>query len=224
MVSRIPFWVKVPYTAFVAVLVFVYWRDYGPLNFLYFCDVALLMAIPGIWLERPLLVSAAAVGILVIQAFWITDFLVELFGGTLTGMTSYMFESERALFTRLLSLFHLWLPFFLLYAIARLGYDRRAFWAWTALSTVILFVCYLFLPATEDPNDPDAAANVNYVYGMDRKEPQTWMPKEAWFAALLAGLPLIAYLPPHLLLCWAFRPPPCQVAGRGLAAGAREPE
>ena len=43
---------------FVAVLVPVYLRDYGPTNFLYFCDVALLMTLVAIWTESSLWASA----------------------------------------------------------------------------------------------------------------------------------------------------------------------
>ena len=48
-------------------------------------------------------------------------------GYSLTGMTDYMFEVKYPLFTRGLSLFHFWLPLVLLWIVARLGYDRRAF-------------------------------------------------------------------------------------------------
>ena len=41
--SKIPIAVKLAYTAFCAVLIPIYLRNYGPTNFLYFCDVALLM-------------------------------------------------------------------------------------------------------------------------------------------------------------------------------------
>ena len=34
----IPLWLKLAYTAFMAVLVPLYLRNYGPTNFLYFCD------------------------------------------------------------------------------------------------------------------------------------------------------------------------------------------
>ena len=57
-------WLKLAYTAFMAVLMPVYWYYYGPTNFLYFCDVALILTLVGIWLESPLLVSMCAVGIL----------------------------------------------------------------------------------------------------------------------------------------------------------------
>ena len=54
---RIPLWLKLAYTVFMAVLVPVYLRNYGPTNFLYFCDVALIITLVGIWIESPLLVS-----------------------------------------------------------------------------------------------------------------------------------------------------------------------
>jgi hypothetical protein len=43
----------------------------------------------------------------------------------MTGMTAYMFDGAKPLFLRGLSLFHGWLPFFLVYLVARLGYDGR---------------------------------------------------------------------------------------------------
>jgi hypothetical protein len=41
----------------------VYLRNYGPTNFLYFCDVAPIITLVGIWVESPLLILSCAVGI-----------------------------------------------------------------------------------------------------------------------------------------------------------------
>src|SRR5262245_64775441 len=71
---------KLTYTAFVAVLVPYYWAAYGPTNFLYFCDVALLLGAVALWTESPLLASMPAVGILLPQAMWCVDFLGGLVG------------------------------------------------------------------------------------------------------------------------------------------------
>jgi hypothetical protein len=68
---RIPLWLKLAYTAFMAVLVPVYLRNYGPTNFLYFCDVALIITLIGIWIESPLLVSICAIGIIASQTLWL---------------------------------------------------------------------------------------------------------------------------------------------------------
>src|ERR1700751_2155504 len=107
--NRLPLAFKLAYTAFMAGLIPFYWYYYGPTNFLYFCDVTLIISLVGIWLESPLLISMCAVGILIPQAVWVVDFLASAFGFKLTGMTSYMFNSNNALFLRGLSLFHGWL-------------------------------------------------------------------------------------------------------------------
>ena len=52
---------KVAYTAFVAVLVPVYLRQYGPGNFLWFSDIALFAGCLALWLELPLLASMQAI-------------------------------------------------------------------------------------------------------------------------------------------------------------------
>ena len=104
--NRVPLWLKFAYSAFMIVLVPVYWHYYGPTNFLYFCDVALFITLAGLWLESPLLFSMCAVGILAPQAVWVLDFVFNLFGAPLLGMTDYMFKHENSLFLRGLSLFH----------------------------------------------------------------------------------------------------------------------
>ncbi|MCI0640678.1 MAG: hypothetical protein L0Y72_20170 [Gemmataceae bacterium] len=200
--------VKLLYTAFMAILVPKYWIDYGPTNFLYFCDVALFMTLAALWLENSLLASAPLVGILVPQIVWMVDFLAGVFGYTVTGMTAYMFDPGIPLFTRGLSFFHFWLPLFLIWLVWRLGYDRRAFVVWSALAIVVLLICYFVMPAPPAPTDnKNLPVNINYVHGLSDETAQTWMPPLAWLASLIAGLPLFAYLPTHFLLKWLFPAP-----------------
>jgi hypothetical protein len=52
----------------MAVLIPVYLTNYGPTNFLYFCDIAMLLTLAGIWSENRLPVSLPGVGILIPQA------------------------------------------------------------------------------------------------------------------------------------------------------------
>jgi hypothetical protein len=204
---RIPLWVKLLFTGFVAVLVPCYLQSYGPTNFLYYCDVALLMTLAAVWREDPLWASMPAVGILLPQAFWIIDFLGGLVGLPITGMTDYMFLSSNPLFTRALSFFHFWLPLFLLWILWRLGYDRRALRVWTVLAWGLMLVCYFFMPAPPAPLDnPNLPVNIDYVYGLSDKGPQTWMPPLAYFGLLMVGLPICVFLPTHLVLCRVFRP------------------
>ncbi|MGV3659010.1 MAG: hypothetical protein ACO1TE_02465 [Prosthecobacter sp.] len=197
----IPPWIKLAYTAFLAVLVPVYWLNYGPTNFLYFCDVALLLTLAGVWLEKPLLISLPAVGILLPQMLWCVDFFARILGMKLTGMTEYMFNEANPLFLRGLSLFHGWLPFLVLWLVFRLGYDRRAFKGWAVLSALLCLVAYFLLPAAgaELPN-PNLPRNVNYVFGMDDAKPQQWMSAPLYLVTWIALLTIIVYLPTHLLL------------------------
>jgi hypothetical protein len=197
--ARIPLALKLGYTGFMAVLVPVYWHYYGPTNFLYFCDVALILTLVAIWPENALLISMCAVGILVPQAVWVTDFLVKAAGFSLTGMTDYMFDANRSLFLRLLSLFHGWLPFLLVYLVWRIGYDRRALQSWTGVSWVLLLVCFLLMPPPE-AHPGLTPVNINYVFGMSDNAAQNFVPGWAWFAGLFIGLPLLVYVPTHFLL------------------------
>jgi hypothetical protein len=203
--SRVPLWVKVAYTAFVAVLVPYYWKTYGPTNFLYFCDVALLMTLAAMWLESPLLASMPGVGILLPQAYWCIDFMAGLFGFPLTGMTDYMFDEGISLFARGLSFFHFWLPFVVVWLVWRLGYDRRALVGWMVLAWGLQLVCYFAMPAPPPPAaNPNLPVNINYVYGFSDQAAQTWMPQGAFLAAMMFGLPLLVFVPTHFLLNWAF--------------------
>src|SRR5262245_1102140 len=113
--AAVPSWLKWAFTAFLLVLVPVYWMNYGPTNFLYFCDIALFLTLAAMWTQKPIFASMAAVGILIPQLLWCLDFATEIFGLNLVGMTSYMFDEKLPLFLRLLSLFHGWLPFLLFF-------------------------------------------------------------------------------------------------------------
>lgn len=199
--AQLPLWAKVLYTAFTAVLVPYYWSAYGPTNFLYFCDVALLMGVAAMWLESPLLASMPTVGIFLPQMVWCVDFLGGLVGWPPLGLTAYMFNPNLTLFTRGLSLFHMWLPFVLLWMVWRLGYDRRAFVGWTALAWALLAICYFLLPEPPAPPEtPNLPVNVNYVHGLSGEHPQTWLHPWLWLACLFVGLPLLVFLPTHLVL------------------------
>jgi hypothetical protein len=198
---RVPRWLKLVYTAFVAVLVPCYWKLYGPTNFLYFCDMSLFFTLAAVWSESPLMASMPAVGILVPQALWMIDFISTAIGFPVLHMTDYMFDGAKPLFTRGLSFFHFWLPILIVYLVWRLGYDRRAFKAWWALAYVLVFICYFFLPGPPPSvNHPNTPVNVNYVFGLDDQHPQGWMRPHLYFLMLLAVLPVCFYLPTHLVL------------------------
>lgn len=198
---KIPLWLKLSYSAFVVVLVPYYWRTYGPLNFLWFCDVALLVTLVALWRESRFLFSMQAVAIALPQLLWVVDFTAHLAGLHLIGAAAYMFDPKIPLFVRALSSFHGWLPLLLVWGVWRLGYDRRAFPAQTGAALVILTVCYCFTPRPPGPaTNPTAAVNLNWVFGPGEDVVQTWMAPGLYLALQLVFWPLVIYLPTHLVL------------------------
>ena len=193
---------------FLAVIVPVYWHTYGLTNFLWFCDAALLLTVAGMWLESSLLISMCSVGILLPQCLWLADFGSNLLGIHLLGLTGYMFDPQLPLFTRGLSLFHGWLPLLLVWLLVRLGYDKRALSAWTALAAGLVFVCYFFTPpAGAHLANPNTPINLNYLYGFNDQQPQTWVNQDLYVILWFGALWLVAFLPTHLALRKIFAAP-----------------
>jgi len=193
----IPLGLKIIYTLFVCALAPIYWRKYGPANFLWFSDIALLVLVPALWLESALLVSMMAVSVVLLEAVWNADFFFRLATGRfLIGLSAYMFDPGIGLFIRGLSCFHIVLPLLLIWGVHRLGYDPRAFFWQTILALVVLPFSYL----VSNPQE-----NVNWVYGFGQK-PQSILPGPLFVIFFMLLLPIAVYLPSHLLLGHVFRP------------------
>ena len=193
---RIPLWLKLAFTAFMAVMIPVYLYYYGWTNFLYFCDVAMILTLIGMWKESPLLFSMSAIGIMVPQMIWVADFVGTAFGYPVVHMTTYMFNASSSLLLRGISLFHGWLPFLLIYLVAKVGYDRRGLLYWAVLAWVLVLVCFFFMP----PPNPHAGltpVNINYVWGFNDAAAQTWVPAWAWVTGMIVLMPILFFLPVH---------------------------
>ena len=187
----IPLWVKLAYTLFLCVVVPAYWIHWGPRNFLWFSDIALLATAAALWLESARLASMMTLAIALPELVWNADFFGRILTGRhLFGLSAYMFDARKPLPLRGLSLFHVVLPVVLIWMVHRLGYDPRA-WIW---QTVVALVV---LPVTYGVTDP--ADNVNWVYGPGSRA-QTWISPRAYLAAVMVFFPLVVYLPTHLLL------------------------
>lgn len=194
--ALIPLWIKIVYTLFVCILVPVYWLEYGPQNFLWFSDIALLTTAAALWLESPLLASMMTVAVALPELAWNVDF----FGRLLTGhhvldLSRYMFDAQIPRYLRALSLFHVVLPLLLVWMTHRLGYDRRAWAAQTLLALIVLPLTYWIT---------DPAENINWVHGPG-STPQTWLPPSVYLTMLMAFFPIVVYLPTHILLLRFFR-------------------
>lgn len=192
-----PLSLKISYTLFVCFLVPVYWRRYGPANFLWFSDIALLLAVPALWLESSLLASMMALAVTLPELGWNVDFFVRLSTGKrLMGLSAYMFDRSIPRLLRALSLFHVGLPLLLLWMVYRLGYDRRALLAQIAVALIALPLSYFF---------SDRRENINWVHGFG-ETPQTGVPGPRFLILSLLIFPLLFYLPTHLVLEKFFAP------------------
>ncbi len=182
--------IKIFVTGFVLVLVPVYWKAYGPSNFLWLSDIGLFMTVFGLWLKSPLLLSMAMVAVFPMELFWTIDFLFRLVTGhDLTGMTGYMFDPEYSAFLRGLSLFHVFIPPIWIWAIREWGYDARAF-KYQFLMMIAVFIITYFV------SSPDK--NINWVY---QARNFNWkVPDWLWATGLVVSIQILVCRPMHLLL------------------------
>ncbi len=192
----IPLWLKIGYTIFAGGILVVYFFKYGPQNYLWFSDIALIAVVPALWLESGLIASMMTVGVLLPEITWNVSFITGLLTGRpVTGLADYMFESDRPLYLRAISLFHVVLPVLLVWLVWTLGYDPRALAAQTALAWVVLPITY-WLTGPE--------LNINWVYCLPTR-PQTRFTPLQYLGLVMVAFPVVVYLPTHILLLAVFR-------------------
>jgi hypothetical protein len=192
--GRIPLLLKICYTIFMMILVPVWWVHYGPKNFLWFSDIALLTMLVALWLENRLLASMMALAVVIPELAWNLDFIFWIFTrSSFIGLTGYLKEQETPLYVRSLSVgFHIFLPWLILWTVHRLGYNPRALPAQIALAWMVLPVSFAVSPRQE---------NINWVFGFGDRV-QHWIPQAGWVALEMIIFPLVFYLPVHLALRW----------------------
>jgi hypothetical protein len=193
---RIPLWLKVVWTACVILWIPLYCRQYGPQNFLYFCDLGNLFITAALWLESPLIFSSQATGLLLFQTLFTIDLAGALVSGRhLIGGTEFMFDPHVSLGIRLLSLFHVVTPPVLLWAIRRVGYDALGWKYQTLTAWIVVPINYFWRPEYD----------VNWARGPFLHE-QHAVPGLVYLLAYLLAVPAFVYFPTHLLLVrWARR-------------------
>jgi len=190
-----PLWLKLGYTLMVTAIVPVYFVHYGPANFLWFSDIALIATAVALWAESRLLASMMAVAVLLPELLWNISFFSRLLVRVrVSPLADYMFDRAIPLWIRALSLFHIPMPLVLLWMVHTLGYDARALPAQTALAWVVFPVTY----AVTDPKE-----NINWVFGPGG-QPQRRLPPRLYLLLVLLVFPLIVYVPTHVLLTTLF--------------------
>lgn len=204
--GRIPLWVKVVYTVYVGAFLGVM-SSSSPLNFLWFCNAALLVTLAAVWLESSLLVSMQLLSILWPHVFWQIDYFTQLLTDIKVfdacGLTParYMFDPSIPALKRCLSLQHAWMLYLLLWLVWRLGYDRRALAAQTVFCWGLLLLTYACVTDIYGP-----AGNVNNVLGVSANRAPSWMAPWTWLVVLMGLLPILWYGPLHFLFRRVFGP------------------
>ena len=158
-------------------------------NLFWFSHFALIMIVVSVWTGNRMLVSMSAISVLVFHSMWTVIFLLQLFTGLRFGSMGYMFDSQISIFIRSLSLFHILMPFLIVYLLSRKGYDRRGFFYQTILSFAVFVVSY-FVSSTD--------RNINWVYGpMSRQE---ILPQPVYMVLMMVIVPTLVYYPTHRFL------------------------
>ena len=91
---RVPLWLKILWTVWVAVWAPLYWKQYGAAEFPLLLRFRECLYRAALWLESPLLFSCQATGLLIFQSLYTIDLLGAVLSGRhLIGGTEYMFDS-----------------------------------------------------------------------------------------------------------------------------------
>ena len=167
--DHVPGWIKWPYTLMTFIVVGVYWTHYGPHNFLWFSDIAMIVMVPALLLPSRLLASMMAISVLFLETIWMMGFFS---GGYLFHIADYMFDETLPLWLRSLSLFHFPMPAVIIYMLWRFGYDPRALKYQAVVAAFVLPMTRYFAPLEENINwviPPDFVPNMPlplYLLGM----------------------------------------------------------
>lgn len=188
--GQIPLWLKVLWTVWLLVWAPIYWKYYGPQNLLFFCDLGIFFVAAALWLESALIFSWQAVSLLIFETLFVLDLAGALFSGQhILSASNFMFSSQLPLFVRLLTLFHVVTPPLLIWAIWKLGYDRRGLKYQIITLWILLPINYFWRPEQD----------VNWARGLFFHQ-QHLVPGPVYLLAYLIVVPIVIYLPTHWAL------------------------
>jgi hypothetical protein len=191
-------------TLFTAILVPIYWRHYGPLNFLWLSDISLFLTLASLWTSSPLFISIAACGIFLLEVTWNVDFFLNLIFRIRTiRLADYMFDNRYSLVLRGLSLFHVLVPIIWITYLYHFGYDQRAWYYFVVMYWAIVIITYLFTSPKE---------NINWVF-MPQSLKMKQITAVQWVLILMIGIPFGIALPTHIVLKKIFHAPALNISG-----------
>ena len=177
--------------AWLVVYLPAYQLAYGAANFLFLCNIGVILTAVALILRHRLLASSQAVAAPVIALAWLLDAGWKLATGDfLFGATAYMWDVSYPLFARLLSLYHVVWPLLLWALLRRVGYDRRGWALQTGIAGVAFVAGRWLAPVAE---------NVNFAWA-DPFLGRQIGPVGVHLLVSWAALCGVAYAPTHWLL------------------------
>jgi hypothetical protein len=177
-------------TLWLVIWIPIYWRTWGPTNFLQLCDIAVILTCVGIWTGSSLLISSQAISSLAIDFFWVLDAGARLISGRhFIGGTEYLFDPHYLLWVRLLSLFHVAMPFLLIWALRRVRYDSRGLWLQCVIAYFAFYAAHFTNPAK----------NMNFAFA-DPFFHRAWGPAPLHALINTIFMLVAVYLPTHWIL------------------------
>lgn len=194
LANPFPAWVRWTALLWLAVWLTIYLKFWGASTFLFLCDIAVILTCIGLFTGSALLISSQTVSSIVIDTAWLLDIATKLiFNRHLIGGTDYFFDPNYPLWVRLMSCFHVVLPFVLIAALRRTGYDRRALKLQIAIAAVAIIASRF----------ASAARNINFAHADPFLHRQLG-PAPVHVAAVLVGLTVLIYIPTHIALARLF--------------------
>ena len=191
IVKKTAGWQVLTYLTFLFLMILIptYLHYYGPQNFLWLSDMGLFLTCLALWLNKPVLMSMAAVGVLVLELIWCFDFFAELlFNINPIDLSDYMFNASLPILLRAISLFHVATPIIWVRYLWQFGYDKRALNYFIALYWVVLMLTYQLT---------DPVENINWVF-MPKVVNMGAITPVAWLLIMIIGFPLLLFWPTHL--------------------------
>ena len=168
-----------------------YAAAYGFTNFLFLCNLGVMLTAAALLGGSRLVLSSQAVAAPVIGIAWALDAGWRVVSGHhLFGGTEYMWDPQYPLFTRLLSLYHLAWPVLVVMVVLRVGYDRRGWPLQTVIAASAVIVSRLFTPPAD---------NINFAY-VDPIFGRAFAPPVLHIAVVLASLAGVGYGLTHFAL------------------------
>jgi hypothetical protein len=179
----------------LAVWIPAYWHTWGPANFLFVCDVAVILSCLGWWSGSALLLSSQAVSSIVLNLLWTVNVAWGVaFGRLLIPGSEYMWDAKFPLAVRLLSLFHVFLPPLLVWSLRRVGYDPRGLPLQCVIAAVVMAASHIVGAGLDPPH------NLNFAL-TDPVFQRQLGPAAVHVALIFFAMIALIYLPTH----WALR-------------------